>query len=72
MSGEDRLFRLVLALALLPLMLVLDSHGRLIGLLGFEPLFAALLGWSPLYALFRVRAVAPAVDTGDLPTAIAS
>jgi hypothetical protein len=55
LSGEDRVFRLVLALAVLPLFLVLDGQARLIGLIGTEPLVVALFGWSPLYALFGVR-----------------
>ena len=55
LGGEDRLFRVVLALAVLPLWLVLDGHGRLLGLAGLEPLLAALIGWSPLYAAFGIR-----------------
>jgi hypothetical protein len=66
LSGEDRLFRLVLALAVLPLLLVLNGSAQLIGLLGLEPLAAALFGWSPLYALFgvcsrEIEAPAPAL-----------
>lgn len=54
LGGEDRLFRLVLALAVLPLWFVLDGHARFLGLVGIEPLLAALIGWSPLYAAFGV------------------
>lgn len=58
LCAADRLFRLVLALTLLPLTLVLDGHARLIGLAGILPLGAAIVGWSPIYALFGVRSAA--------------
>jgi hypothetical protein len=54
LGGEDRLFRLVLAVAVLPLWLVLDGNAGLLGLAGLGPLLAALIGWSPLYAVFGV------------------
>jgi hypothetical protein len=55
LGGEDRLFRLVLALSILPLGFVLNGQASLIGLIGLEPLLAALVGWSPFYAMFGIR-----------------
>jgi hypothetical protein len=66
-GGEDRLFRLVLALTLFPLMFVLDGQAQLIGLAGLEPLMVALLGWSPLYALFGVCSHGTEAPTAALP-----
>jgi len=59
LNAADRLFRLVLALTLFPLGFVLDGDARLLGLLGVLPLVAAVLGWSPIYALLRVGAARP-------------
>jgi hypothetical protein len=58
LGGEDRLFRLVLALSILPLGLVLEGDASLLGLIGLEPLLAALVGWSPFYAMFGIRSCA--------------
>ena len=69
LGGEDRLFRLVLALAVLPLWLVLDGPAALLGLAGIEPLLVALVGWSPLYALFGVRSCATATEAQLAATA---
>ena len=55
LGGEDRLFRLVLALSVLPLALVLEGNASLLGWIGLEPLLAALFGWSPFYAMFGIR-----------------
>lgn len=55
LGWEDRLFRVILALSILPLALLLDGHARMLGWLGFEPLLAALFGWSPFYAVLGLR-----------------
>jgi hypothetical protein len=69
LGGEDRLFRLVLALAVLPLWLVLDGDAGLLGLAGLEPLLVALVGWSPLYAMFGVRSCTTGTEA-QLATAV--
>lgn len=62
LSAEDRLFRLVVGLTLLPLAVVLDGDARLIGLLSAIPLLQSLFGWSPMYALIGIST---RVDLGD-------
>lgn len=57
-SGLDRIIRIVLGLVLLYLGfsgVVGGSLGVLLIILGFIPLLTGVVGWCPLYALFKIR-----------------
>ena len=50
-GAADRLFRIVLGLALLSTLFVLHDSARWVGLIGLVPLATGLLRWCPLYSL---------------------
>lgn len=54
-GGLDRTIRVILGLALLSLIIFLPGNTRYWGLLGVIPLFTALIGFCPLYALLGIR-----------------
>ncbi|MDT8899219.1 MAG: YgaP family membrane protein [Thermanaerothrix sp.] len=57
-AGWDRVVRIVLGLVLLVLGwggFVSGGWGVAFKILGFVPLLTGLLGWCPLYALFKIR-----------------
>jgi hypothetical protein len=57
-SGLDRIIRIVLGLVLLYLGfsgIVGGGLGVLLIVLGLIPLLTGLIGWCPLYALFKIR-----------------
>lgn len=57
-AGWDRVVRIVLGLVLLVLGwggFVSGGCGVAFKILGFVPLLTGLLGWCPLYALFKIR-----------------
>ncbi len=51
----DRIIRIVLGLALIAIgFFVLGSTaGAIVGIIGFIPLLTGLVGWCPLYHLFK-------------------
>ena len=65
-AGWDRIGRVVLGVALIIIgFAVVDGTlGTVLGIVGFVPLITGLVGWCPLYALFRVRTN----DAGDTAT----
>jgi len=50
----DRVIRVIIGLAVLSLIFILDGGIRFIGLLGLIPLVTGILGWCPLYVLFKI------------------
>ena len=57
-SNTDRMIRVILGLALLALGwtgIVGGTIGMVFKYLGFVPLLTGIIGWCPLYALFKVR-----------------
>ena len=51
----DRVFRIILGLALLSLIHFLDGNVRWIGLAGLIFIGTALVGFCPLYTLFGIK-----------------
>lgn len=57
-SNTDRMIRVILGLALLALGwtgIVGGTVGMVFKYLGFIPLLTGIIGWCPLYALFKFR-----------------
>jgi hypothetical protein len=57
-AGWDRIVRVVLGVVLIYLGFsgtVEGGFGTFLGVFGFVPLITGLVGWCPLYAIFRVR-----------------
>jgi hypothetical protein len=57
-AGWDRTLRVALGLVMLALgwaEVVTGTAGTVLKFLGFVPLATGLLGWCPLYAIFRFR-----------------
>ncbi len=57
-AGWDRVARIVLGIVLLYLGwsgTIGGAWGTFLGILGFVPLATGLMGWCPLYAIFRFR-----------------
>jgi hypothetical protein len=57
-AGWDRIARVVLGIVLIALGFsgaVEGGLGTFLGLFGFVPLITGLVGWCPLYAIFRFR-----------------
>jgi hypothetical protein len=57
-SNTDRMIRVILGLALLALGwtgIVSGTVGMVFKYLGFIPLLTGIIGWCPLYALFKFR-----------------
>jgi len=57
-AGWDRVVRIVLGIALLYLGfagIVPGGWGLFLKVIGFVPLLTGLVGWCPLYALFKVQ-----------------
>jgi hypothetical protein len=57
-SNTDRMIRVILGLALLALGwtgIVSGTVGMIFKYLGFIPLLTGIIGWCPLYALFKFR-----------------
>ena len=50
-GSTDKIFRIVLGLALLSLLFVLETPMKYLGLIGIVPLTTSLMGWCPLYTL---------------------
>ena len=51
----DRMFRVVLGLALLSLIVLLKTDLRWFGLIGLVPLVTGLASWCPLYAMLGLN-----------------
>jgi hypothetical protein len=57
-SGMDRLIRIVAGVVILALGwtgMVGGTFGLVLKILGFIPLLTGIVGWCPLYALFKFR-----------------
>ena len=57
-AGWDRIIRIVLGIALLYLGwggVVAGGLGLFLKVIGFVPLLTGIVGWCPLYALFKFR-----------------
>ena len=57
-ASWDRIARVVLGIVLIALGFsgaVEGGLGTFLGLIGFVPLITGLVGWCPLYAIFRIR-----------------
>jgi hypothetical protein len=50
----DRIFRVVMGLALLSLIFLLDSDWRWVGFIGLVVLFTAATSWCPAYRLMGI------------------
>ena len=55
MSNLDRGIRVILGIALLSLILLLSGGIRWIGLIGLIPLLTGIVGFCPLYAIFKIK-----------------
>lgn len=55
MSNLDRGIRVILGVALLSLILLLSGGIRWIGLIGLIPLLTGIVGFCPLYAIFKIK-----------------
>ena len=55
MSNLDRGIRVILGVALLILILLLSGGIRWIGLIGLNLLLTGIVGFCPLYALFKIK-----------------
>lgn len=53
--NAERIFRVVLGVAILSALFWVDGDWRWIGLVGFVPLLTGLSGWCALYALLGIR-----------------
>jgi hypothetical protein len=53
-GSADRVFRIVLGVALLSLVFVLEGNARWWGLIGLAPLGTALIRWCPAYLPFGI------------------
>ncbi len=67
-AGWDRILRVVLGVALIIVgFAVVDGTlGTVLGVVGFIPLVTGLVGWCPLYSIFRVRTNDTAGDTAKV------
>lgn len=54
-GNAERIFRVVLGLAILSALFWVEGDWRWIGLVGFVPLLTGLSGWCALYALLGIR-----------------
>ncbi len=54
-GSADRVLRVLFGLALLSLLVLVDSSWRWLGLIGFVPLLTAALGSCPAYTIFGLR-----------------
>jgi hypothetical protein len=62
-AGWDRIVRIVLGIALLYLGwagVVTGGWGTFLKVIGFVPLLTGLIGFCPIYAIFKVRTIKPA------------
>ena len=50
----DRIIRVIVGLAVLSLIFILSGGIRFIGLIGLIPLLTGIIGWCPLYTLFKI------------------
>lgn len=53
-GNADKIFRIIIGLALLSLIFILDGAIRWIGLIGVMPIITALAGNCPLYSILGV------------------
>ncbi len=56
-AGWDRIVRIVLGIALMVLgfgHVIAGTAGTVVGVIGLIPLLTGLMGWCPLYALFKL------------------
>lgn len=53
-GGVDKTMRLILGAALLSLLFFGEGNMRWFGLIGIVPIFTALIGWCPAYAIFGI------------------
>ena len=49
----DRWIRIILGLAVLSLIFLIESNLKWLGLLGLIPLITGIIGYCPIYALFK-------------------
>jgi hypothetical protein len=56
-AGWDRVARIVLGIALLVIGfgVIGGTGGVILGIVGFVPLLTGLVGWCPLYTVFKFR-----------------
>ncbi len=54
-GSVDRIIRIVLGLALIAVgfFALAGTAGTIVGVIGFIPLLTGLVGWCPLYSLFK-------------------
>ena len=54
-GGIDKVFRIIVGIALLSMLVWTDGNTRWFGLIGLVPLGTGLMGWCPLYTMFGVN-----------------
>ena len=55
MSSLDRIIRIIVGIALLGVLVFVSGGIRWIGLIGLIPLLTGIVGFCPLYALFKIK-----------------
>lgn len=55
MSSLDRIIRIIVGIALLGVLVFVSGGIRWIGLVGLIPLLTGIVGFCPLYALFKIK-----------------
>ncbi|HOP09986.1 MAG TPA: DUF2892 domain-containing protein [Oscillospiraceae bacterium] len=50
----DKWIRIILGLAVLSLIFLIEGNLKWLGLIGLIPLITGLIGYCPLYALFKI------------------
>ena len=68
-AGWDRIGRIALGIVLLYVGwadVVVGGWGTLFKVIGFVPLATGILGWCPLYALFRFRTNSEVADSAHV------
>jgi hypothetical protein len=56
-AGWDRVVRVVIGVAMVVVGfgVMSGTAGLVVGIIGFVPLLTGLVGWCPLYSVFRIR-----------------
>lgn len=51
----ERTFRIIIGVAILPLIFILDSPMRWLGLIGIVPIVTGIMGWCPAWFVLGIR-----------------
>lgn len=54
-GSTEKTFRIIIGLAVLPLVFVLEGQLRWLGLIGIIPIVTGVMGWCPAWFILGVR-----------------